>query len=76
MIELIIALLMNLGITFGGGGQSSTGRTILVTDTTTGAVYTFGIGSTGGVGNGVIKNGVLTYNLYRNADGSYYLSRK
>jgi hypothetical protein len=76
MIELIIALLFNLGISFGSGGQSSTGGTILVTDVTTGAVYTFGIGSTGGVGNGVVKNTVLSYNLYRNPDGTYYLSRK
>jgi hypothetical protein len=76
MIELILALLLNLGITFGSGGQSTTGGTILVTDTTTGMVYTFGIGSTGGVGNGVVKGTTLSYNLYRNPNGTYYLSRK
>lgn len=76
MIDIIIALLLNLGITFSSGGQSSTGGTILVTDTSTGAVYTFGIGSTGGVGNGVVKNSTITYNLYRNPDGTYYLSRR
>lgn len=76
MIELILALLLNLGITFGSGRQSTTGGTILVTDTTTGMVYTFGIGSTGGVGNGVVKGTTLSYNLYRNPDGTYYLSRK
>lgn len=76
MIELIIALLLNLGITFGSGGQSSTGGAVTVTDVATGAVYTFGIGSTGGVGNGVVKNNTLTYNLYRNPDGTYYISRR
>lgn len=76
MIELILALLFNLGITFGSGGQSSVGGTILVTDVSSGMVYTFGIGSTGGVGNGVVKGTTISYNLYRNPDGSYYLTRK
>ncbi len=76
MIDIIIALLLNMGITFGIGGQSTSGGTVIVTDVNTGAVYTFGIGSTGGVGNGVIKNNIITYHLYRNPDGTYYISRR
>lgn len=78
MIELIIALLMNLGFAFNSDSLESNANTIVVvTDETTGQSYTYGgIGSTGGVGNYETPPNTIHYILHRNKDGTYVLIKR
>ncbi|MFM7015588.1 MAG: hypothetical protein ACKOX3_04600 [Bacteroidota bacterium] len=78
MIELIIALLMNLGFAFNSDSlESDTNTVVVVTDEQTGESYTYGgIGSTGGVGNYESAPTTIHYILHKNKDGSYVLIRR
>ncbi len=78
MIELIIALLMNLGFAFNSDTlESDTNTIVIVTDEQTGQSYTYGgIGSTGGVGNYESAPTTIHYILHKNKDGSYVLIRR
>jgi hypothetical protein len=78
MIELIIALLMNLGFAFNSDAlESDTNTIVIVTDEQTGQSYTYGgIGSTGGVGNYEGAPTTIHYILHKNKDGSYVLIRR
>ena len=78
MIELIIALLMNLGFAFNSDSSDYNSNTIVVvTDELTGQTYTYGgIGSTGGVGNSETAPTTIYYILHHNKDGSYVLIKK
>lgn len=78
MIELIIALLMNLGFAFNSDAAEYDSSTIIiVTDEQTGQSYTYGgIGSTGGVGNYETAPNTIHYILHKNKDGSYVLIRR
>jgi hypothetical protein len=78
MVELIIALLMNLGFAFNSDAyESDTNTIVIVTDEQTGQSYTYGgIGSTGGVGNYEGAPTTIHYILHKNKDGSYVLIRR
>lgn len=79
MVELIIALLMNLGFAFNSDSlqQDDANTIIIVTDELTGQTYTYGgIGSTGGVGNYETAPTTIHYILHKNKDGSYVLIRR
>jgi hypothetical protein len=78
MIELIIALLMNIGFAYDSDSMQSDSNTIVVvTDEQTGQSYTYGgIGSTGGVGNYENAPTTIHYILHKNKDGSYVLIRR
>lgn len=71
MIQIILALLLNLGISVNNGGASGP---ITVIDTLTGETYS--IGSTAGLGNGVVKGSGLVFYLNRDPDGNYYLTSR
>ena len=70
MIQIILALLLNFGISVNDGS----GGPITVIDALTGETYS--IGGSVGLGNGVIKGGGLLFYLHRNTDGTYYLVRR
>jgi hypothetical protein len=78
MIELIIALLMNLGFAFNSDAMEQDPNTIVtVTDEQTGQTYTYGgIGSTGGVGNYESAPTTIHYILHLDKDGTYVLIRR
>jgi hypothetical protein len=78
MIELIIALLMNIGFAYDSDSmQSETNTTVVVTDEQTGQSYTYGgVGSTGGVGNYENAPTTIHYILHKNKDGSYVLIKR
>ena len=78
MIELIIALLMNLGFAFNSDSMEYDSNTIvIVTDEQTGQSYTYGgIGSTGGVGNYDSAPVTIHYILHKNKDGTYVLIKR
>jgi hypothetical protein len=72
MIQIILALLLNLGISVNSGGGSGP---ITVIDTLTGETYS--IGTTAGLGNGVVKGGGgLVFYLHQDPDGNYYLTSR
>jgi hypothetical protein len=78
MIELIIALLMNIGFAYDSDSMhSETNTTVVVTDEQTGQSYTYGgVGSTGGVGNYENAPTTIHYILHKNKDGSYVLIKR
>jgi hypothetical protein len=78
MMELIIALLMNIGFAYDSDSmQSETNTTVVVTDEQTGQSYTYGgVGSTGGVGNYENAPTTIHYILHKNKDGSYVLIKR
>jgi hypothetical protein len=78
MIELIIALLMNIGFAYDSDSmQSDTNTIVVVTDEQTGQSYTYGgVGSTGGVGNYENAPTTIHYILHKNKDGSYVLIKR
>ena len=78
MIELIIALLMNIGFAYDSDSmQSDTNTIVVVTDEQTGQSYTYGgVGSTGGVGNYENAPTTIHYIMHKNKDGSYVLIKR
>lgn len=78
MIELIIALLMNIGFAYDSDSmQSDTNTIVVVTDEQTGQSYTYGgVGSTGGVGNYENAPTTIHYIMHKNKDGSYILIKR
>jgi hypothetical protein len=78
MIELIIALLMNIGFAYDSDSmQSDTNTIVVVTDEQSGQSYTYGgVGSTGGVGNYENAPTTIHYILHKNKDGSYVLIKR
>jgi hypothetical protein len=71
MIQIILALLLNLGISVSSGSGSGP---ITVIDTLTGETYS--VGTTVGLGNGVVKGSGLVFYLHRDPDGNYYLTSR
>lgn len=69
MIQIILALLLNLGISVNSGNSSGP---ITVIDVLTGELYS--IGGTVGLGNSVVKGSGLVFYLHRDPDGNYYLT--
>ena len=79
MIELILALLMNIGFAFNGESfqQDEANTIVIVTDEQTGQSFTYGgIGSTGGVGNYETAPNTIHYTLHMNKDGTYVLIKR
>jgi hypothetical protein len=70
MIQIILALLLNFGISVNNGSSGP----ITVIDVQTGETYS--VGSQVGLGNSVVKGGGLLFYLHRDPDGNYYLTSR